>query len=126
MPAVAGALDLRLPHAVGRAPGEMVVGAEAGNPGCGLSVLEQHCRNFDRPVSSLVVAHSAPVIIAESHERIEERLNAVPERFRAMGIIGTPEEVTKRTRTWSTWVSPILSLRYAGMISRRSNCWGLA
>jgi alkanesulfonate monooxygenase SsuD/methylene tetrahydromethanopterin reductase-like flavin-dependent oxidoreductase (luciferase family) len=61
-----------------------------------LSVLEQHCHNFDRPVSSVLVAHSAaPVIIAESPERIEEKLNAVPERFRAMGTIGTPEEVTQ-------------------------------
>jgi hypothetical protein len=55
--------------------------------------------NFDRPVSSLLVAHSAaPVIIAESHERLEEKLNTVPERvrerFQAMGIIGTPDEVT--------------------------------
>jgi hypothetical protein len=29
-------LELRLPHAVGRTPGEMVLGAEAGNPGAGL------------------------------------------------------------------------------------------
>jgi alkanesulfonate monooxygenase SsuD/methylene tetrahydromethanopterin reductase-like flavin-dependent oxidoreductase (luciferase family) len=65
-----------------------------------LSVLEQHCRNVDRPVSSVLVAHSgAPVIIAERRECIEEKLNALPERirerFRAMGIIGRPEEVTQ-------------------------------
>ena len=64
-----------------------------------LSVLEQHCSDFDRPMSSVLVAHSAaPVIIAETHQRLEEKLNAVPERvrerFQAMGIIGTPEEVT--------------------------------
>jgi alkanesulfonate monooxygenase SsuD/methylene tetrahydromethanopterin reductase-like flavin-dependent oxidoreductase (luciferase family) len=65
-----------------------------------LSVLEQHCNDFDRPVSSVIVAHSAaPVIVAQSRERIEEKLNALPERsrerFQAMGIIGTPEEVTQ-------------------------------
>ena len=90
-----------------------------------LSVLEQHCRDFDRPVSSVLIAHSAPVIIAESRERVEEKLNALPERFRATGIIGTPEDVTQ-ARIWLTWVSRILSSRYAGTISRRSNCWGHA
>ena len=65
-----------------------------------LSVLEQHCRVFNRPMSSVLVAHSgAPVIIAETRERLDEKLNAVPERVRerflAMGTIGTPEEVTR-------------------------------
>jgi alkanesulfonate monooxygenase SsuD/methylene tetrahydromethanopterin reductase-like flavin-dependent oxidoreductase (luciferase family) len=65
-----------------------------------LSVLEQHCGDFDRPVSSVLVAHTArPVIVAETRERVVEKLNAFPERtrerFRAMGIIGTPEEVTR-------------------------------
>jgi alkanesulfonate monooxygenase SsuD/methylene tetrahydromethanopterin reductase-like flavin-dependent oxidoreductase (luciferase family) len=65
-----------------------------------LSVLEQHCRDVGRPVSSLVVAHSAgPVIVSENRERIAEKLNAVPEaartRFQNMGIMGTPEEVTQ-------------------------------
>ncbi|MBV9173571.1 MAG: LLM class flavin-dependent oxidoreductase [Chloroflexi bacterium] len=65
-----------------------------------LSVLEQHCRDVGRPVSSVVVAHSAgPVIVSENPERITEKLNAVPEvtrtRFQNMGIMGTPEEVTQ-------------------------------
>ena len=65
-----------------------------------LSVLEQYCGELDRPVSSVLVADNAlPVIVAESRDRVTEKLRAVPERtrdrFRTTGIIGTPEAVTQ-------------------------------
>jgi alkanesulfonate monooxygenase SsuD/methylene tetrahydromethanopterin reductase-like flavin-dependent oxidoreductase (luciferase family) len=65
-----------------------------------LSVLEQHCREIDRPVASVLVTHGTQVVIAESRERVIDKLNAIPEgareRFRNMSIIGTPEEVTQQ------------------------------
>jgi alkanesulfonate monooxygenase SsuD/methylene tetrahydromethanopterin reductase-like flavin-dependent oxidoreductase (luciferase family) len=58
-----------------------------------MSILDAHCRDVSRPSNSFLRSHMAPVVLAETPARLEDKLNHVPELFRPVTIAGTPEQV---------------------------------
>jgi alkanesulfonate monooxygenase SsuD/methylene tetrahydromethanopterin reductase-like flavin-dependent oxidoreductase (luciferase family) len=63
-----------------------------------LAILERHCTDLSRPLSSFVRSHMAPVVVAETPTRLADKLNGLPEGMRSLAqlaITGTSQQVTQ-------------------------------